>query len=394
MKVGIITPWFPTPEMPYGGVFVAQQASALQEAGHEVVVIHLEPMATGPMSAPEADMISQVFAAADAVTYPVPDLDDGVRVVRIPFISVDGSGFFSRAVAARGQLDRCWTQLNDDVNGFDILHAHVTMPAGYAAIDRGIPVVTTEHFSRIDQVLGQAEARREFIKVIESSRGLCVSGFLRDKIAGSLGSKQPRLEVVPNMVNFTDLDYASRETLGQRWLFIGSLNANKNVDLVIRSFAHFSATNPNATLKIVGGGELQDDLAAAANRLGIKESVTFLGPVSRAEAAAEIRKADLLCHLSLFETFGLTCVEAIASGAPVVSLANGGAESAWGAIENSCGRILSPALDETAIAAEVERLAASRNALDLEAAAQWVREQYAPPVISARLTKIYEEWAS
>ena len=196
------------------------------------------------------------------------------------------------------------------------------------------------------------------------------------------------------MVNFTDLDYASRETLGQRWLFIGSLNANKNVDLVIRSFAHFSATNPNATLKIVGGGELQDDLAAAANRLGIKESVTFLGPVSRAEAAAEIRKADLLCHLSLFETFGLTCVEAIASGAPVVSLANGGAESAWGAIENSCGRILSPALDETAIAAEVERLAASRNALDLEAAAQWVREQYAPPVISARLTKIYEEWAS
>ena len=82
MKVGIITPWFPTPEMPYGGVFVAQQASALQEAGHEVVVIHLEPMATGPMSAPEADMISQVFAAADAVTHPVPELGDSVRVVR------------------------------------------------------------------------------------------------------------------------------------------------------------------------------------------------------------------------------------------------------------------------------------------------------------------------
>ena len=81
-------------------------------------------------------------------------------------------------------------------------------------------------------------------------------------------------------------------------------------------------------------------------------------------------------------------------GAPVISLANGGAESAWGAIENSCGRILSPALGETEIAAEVERLAASRNTLDLEAAAQWVREQYAPPVISARLTKIYEELAS
>ena len=193
------------------------------------------------------------------------------------------------------------------------------------------------------------------------------------------------------MVDFTDLDYAPRQTLGQRWVYVGSLNARKNVELLICSFAHFRATNPEATLTVVGGGELQDHLVATADRLEVAEDVTFLGSQPRDRAAAEIRRADLLCHLSSLETFGLTCVEAIASGAPVISLANGGAESAWGAIEHSCGRILSPHLDEAAIAAEVERLADRRHELDLEAASQWVRERYAPSVISARLTEIYQE---
>ena len=99
----------------------------------------------------------------------------------------------------------------------------------------------------------------------------------------------------------------------------------QNVDLVIRSFAHFSATNPNATLKIVGGGELQDDLPRQS--ASIKESVTFLGPVSRVEAAAEIRKADLLATYHFRDV--RVNPEAIVPGAPV-GPANGGAESAQG----------------------------------------------------------------
>jgi glycogen(starch) synthase len=375
-------------------VFVVQQASALRQAGHEVAVIHLDALPSPRVPAKQADTIARVFAAADAVAYPVPGLDAGVQVVRVPFMSGDAVGFQARAVTAREQLDRCWTHLNDDAGGFDILHAHVTMPAGYAAIGRGVPVVATEHFTGVDRVLAQAAAREAFLEVVESSRVLCVSGFLRNNITRALGGEQPELGVVPNMVDFTDLDYVPRQTLGQRWVYVGSLTARKNVDLLVRSFAHFRATNPEATLTIVGGGELQDDLAATADRLGVAEDVAFLGSQSRAQAAAEIRRADLLCHLSSLETFGLTCVEAIASGAPVVSLANGGAESSWGAIEHSCGRILSPYLDEVAIATEVERLADRSDALDLETASQWVREQYAPSVISARLTEIYEELTS
>ena len=391
MKVGIITPWFPTPETPYGGVFVAQQASALRQVGHEVTVVHLDAVTSPPMPDQQADTIARAFATADAVAYPVPGLDDGVRVVRVPFMSPSRAGFHARALAAREQLDRCWPQLHDDAGGFDILHAHVTMPAGYAAIRRGVPVVTTEHFTGVDRVLAQAAARQAFVDVVDSSRALCVSSFLRRAITRAIGGERVEVEVVPNMVDFTDLDYAPRQTLGQRWVYVGSLNARKNVDLLICSFAHFRATNPEATLTVVGGGELQDHLVATADRLEVAEDVTFLGSQPRDRAAAEIRRADLLCHLSSLETFGLTCVEAIASGAPVISLANGGAESAWGAIEHSCGRILSPHLDEAAIAAEVERLADRRHELDLEAASQWVRERYAPSVISARLTEIYQE---
>lgn len=394
MKVGIITPWFPTPETPYGGVFVAQQASALQQAGHEVTVVHLEALASPPMPDQQANTIARVFAAADAVAYPVPGLEDGVRVVRVPFMSASGAGFQARALAAREQLDRCWTQLHHDAGSFDILHAHVTLPAGYAAIGRGVPVVTTEHYTGVERVLAQAPARKAFLEVVDSSRMLCVSGFLRRTIIQAIGGARVDLEVVPNMVDFTDLDYEPRQTLGQSWVYVGSLNARKNVDLLIRSFAHFRATNPEATLTIVGGGELQDELASTADRLDVAGHVTFLGSRSRAEAANEIRRADLLCHLSSLETFGLTCIEAIGSGAAVVSRANGGAESAWGAIENSCGRILSPHLDEIAIAAEVERLADRRHNLDLKAASQWVREQYGPSVISAHLTDIYEELAA
>ena len=49
-----------------------------------------------------------------------------------------------------------------------------------------VSLSTTEHFSRIDLVLGKP--RPDGVHMVHRVIGLCVSGFLRDKIAGSLGS--------------------------------------------------------------------------------------------------------------------------------------------------------------------------------------------------------------
>lgn len=393
MRLGIITPWFPTPEAPYGGIFVAQQAAALAAAGQDVTVLHLDAISTMRLEPAQKARIEEVLATAHCMPVTVPGIHAGISVIRVPFISEDGVGFLARADSARAQLDRAWPHLQE-LGGFDLLHAHVALPSGHAAMGRGLPVVTTEHYSGIDRIIKQGAAREALVGVIEGSRFLCVSDFLRSRMVALLEDTGLRIDVLPNMVDFDGLDYSPRSSIAERWLYVGSLKPGKNVALALRTFARFRESRPEVTLTVVGDGPLRESLHKLAHELGISDATTFTGALPRANAAAHMQQADLLIHLSEFETFGLTCVEAIGSGAPVVSMANGGAECAWGDIEGAAGRILSPYIGDQAIAREISRLATNADQLDLETAASWVREQYNPAAIAKRLTSIYEELVS
>jgi glycosyltransferase involved in cell wall biosynthesis len=108
---------------------------------------------------------------------------------------------------------------------------------------------------------------------------------------------------------------------------------------------------------IVGGAQRPEELAyvgtlrAAADRLGVADRVRLLG--ERRDVGQLLAAADIHCQANLSpEPFGITFIEALAAGLPVVTAAMGGALEI---VDDSCG-ILVPPDDVVALAAALRRL--------------------------------------
>jgi Glycosyltransferase len=109
-------------------------------------------------------------------------------------------------------------------------------------------------------------------------------------------------------------------------LSVGKLVAWKNVDRLINITSLLKKRIPSVCLLVVGGGPCMDSLrkqAAAANLLE-NNDVVFAGYVSHNDIFAYYNKADLLVLLEKNASFGLSLIEANATGLPVIAYKGGG----------------------------------------------------------------------
>lgn len=97
----------------------------------------------------------------------------------------------------------------------------------------------------------------------------------------------------------------------------GRLVKVKGYDRLLDAFAKVVEKHPEWKLRIYGSGTHADRLSRQARRLGLHNNVAFMGPTTDIEG--ELAKASLHVITSRFEGFGMTIVEALAAGVPVVS---------------------------------------------------------------------------
>jgi mannosylfructose-phosphate synthase len=131
----------------------------------------------------------------------------------------------------------------------------------------------------------------------------------------------------------------SRELLRRKFGFqgkvilaLGRIARNKGYDLLLQAFAHVAAREPEARLHLAIGGQrlqpaeqaLLEDWRRLAAELGVGERVSFSGFVPDEEMADLYRAADVFVLSSRYEPFGMTAVEAMACGTPVVVTTHGG----------------------------------------------------------------------
>jgi glycosyltransferase involved in cell wall biosynthesis len=132
-----------------------------------------------------------------------------------------------------------------------------------------------------------------------------------------------RLKVIPNGVHIDRVDHAKpsarlrqNPTDGLQILSVGALRPLKNHCTVIRGFA--DANLENATLTIIGGGDLKEDLELEAKRLGIEKNVRLLGILSRDETLAHMWSSDVFVSMSYCEGLPVAVMEAMAASRPVL----------------------------------------------------------------------------
>ncbi|GAA3891033.1 glycosyltransferase family 4 protein [Streptomyces sedi] len=124
-----------------------------------------------------------------------------------------------------------------------------------------------------------------------------------------------RVEALPNSVPPPALPPA--DPSAKIVVAAGRLVRVKRYDLLIRSFARVAAERPDWQLRIYGKGEERDRLRALINELGLYNNVFLMGAAPAMEA--EWVKGSIGASTSSFEPFGMTLVEAMRCGLPVVS---------------------------------------------------------------------------
>ena len=213
--------------------------------------------------------------------------------------------------------------------GFDLLRVHSLRYIGPAALwarrrfRLNVPVVAHHHHldpSPLNPLIEKA--------VVEASDRVVVgSEFARRQLRQELSARTDHVAVIYYGVDATFVPMPRPPDLVERYglrerpvvLFFGGLKPRKNLFLLLDIWRSVVATHTDARLVVAGGGPLLEPLRRRAERLGLRDTVVFTGYVPEATKAAHFNLADIFLFPSAMEGFGLTVVEAMSAGLPVVT---------------------------------------------------------------------------
>jgi glycosyltransferase involved in cell wall biosynthesis len=104
-------------------------------------------------------------------------------------------------------------------------------------------------------------------------------------------------------------------------LYLGTLEPRKNVDGLIRAYAHWRGREPDAPPLIVAGGKgwYYNKIFELVASLNLAKAIHFPGYISQEELPLWYNAASLFVYPSFFEGFGLPVLEAMACGTPVIT---------------------------------------------------------------------------
>lgn len=102
-------------------------------------------------------------------------------------------------------------------------------------------------------------------------------------------------------------------------LAVGKISPRKNLGIIINALAKLKHKIPHHLVTVGGDGWDCQEVKKMAVASGIQDRIHFLGYVNDSDLKLLYRKAHALVYPSLFEGFGLTILEAMASGCPVIT---------------------------------------------------------------------------
>ena len=282
---------------------------------------------------------------------------------------------------------------------YDVVHAHLYRSQIYgrpaAWLARTPVIVSTEHSigeTHLERRRMTAGVRALYLSSERMSAAtIAVSAAVRERLE-NWGVAADRITVIPNGLDLERVTFDKEAREASRAEFgigpddyvlgaLGRLDPNKQFDLVIEAAAPL--LDSGTKLLIVGKGDERAHLEKVARANGVAGQVVFAG--ERHDVAAMLSAIDLFVASSRQETFGLSVLEALGNGAPV--------------LYTTC-----PALDgldvpqARQVPSTVEGMRAAMAA-ELQAgprpreAAEKVIQEYGIGAVTARIDSLYEELA-
>lgn len=203
------------------------------------------------------------------------------------------------------------------IKGFDIVHVHLVHSlyiCSLAARGLKIKLVYTEH-STSNNRRGKA-----YVRPIEKyiygryDRLISISKQTQDALQAWLQSEDDRFVVINNGVDTKAFANIHKVVIPKSIIMVSRFASSKDQETVIRAMKEL---DDDVTLRFVGDGENLEHCKKVANDIGLGRRVQFLG--ARSDVANLIAESYIGIQSSNWEGFGLTAVEMMACGKPVIA---------------------------------------------------------------------------
>ncbi len=379
MRIVVIPSWYPTTEVPYAGSFVRSAAKAVAEAGHEVTVLF-----------PELRSLRE-WRPGSGSGEMVEEDDEALKIWRWR-----GFRWWPRerhgSIAFSSAVRKLFCEYVAEKGPPDLVHAHVVLPAGYAAYKLasvwGVPIVLTEHAGPFSMMVETAWQRWQVRRAWEAAGAItAVSPALAANMRDA-GLRRD-VDIVPNTLDriFLEPPEPARRAAGVRFLTIAAMRPGKGLEDVIEAFARIARGLPDATLTVAGDGPIRGKLGAMAAELGVADRVRLPGELAGHRAVRNtLIESDVFVLASHAETFGVTLIEALACGRPVIATRCGGPESIVGAGDG----LLVDVGDVGGLSDAMRRLAGETGRYEPRALAERCWARFGPSVVARQYVAIYE----
>jgi glycosyltransferase involved in cell wall biosynthesis len=329
LKVAYILRHIPVPSE----TFVINEIIALQELGVEIYPVSLLP----------AQECHELLMSK--IEKPVLDLSDKKlegKAASSPFYQSAADLANENGISSNLAWQAALVADDLKEKGIDHIHAHFVTESALVAMLAskltGIPFSVTAHAydifraSNPNTIKDDSPERRLRLLLANSNRVFTISDFNKNYIL----SKTDRLftekiKVIPCGIDPDNFEFVRR---GQpeviTLLSVGRFVEKKGFEYLLRSFKSASDVLENIRLRLIGEGQLKDQVQNLAKELGIEDKTTFLGAVSSDVVLEEMKRADIFALHSVtgsdgdMEGIPVSIMEASATGLPVISTMHSG----------------------------------------------------------------------
>lgn len=356
LRVGYVVKRYPR----YSETFIVTEILAHEETGLDIEIFSLYP----PVDTHFQDVLARVRAP---LTYLPPAEGKFSRFWEaLQEAAGHAPGLWSCLESARGEAARTVFQavlLAGEARrrGIRHLHAHFatepTSVARLAARFAGLSYSFTAHAKDIFHESVRPEEMER--KLADAAFVVTVSDYNVEHLREKYGAAAARVRRIYNGLELERFPYQAPQDRGPGILFVGRLVEKKGLPDLLDACALLSGRGVRFECGIVGGGEVEADLRARIDRLGLGGCVQLLGPRPQGEVIRRIREAAAVAVPCVIGEDGnrdglpTVLLEAMALGTPCVSTDVTGIPEL---LRDGETGLLVPQRDPAALAAALERL--------------------------------------
>lgn len=200
---------------------------------------------------------------------------------------------------------------------YDLVHAHLFPTLYWASLaSRGLKVkfVYTEHST------SNSRRNKWYFRPVERfmygryDRIISISQQTQDALTSWLGQHDERFVVINNGVYIKKFASVEVPVIPKSLIMVSRFSSSKDQETVIRAMEHI---DKEAVIRFVGDGENRRRCEELAQELGVADRIEFLG--SRSDVPELVSSSYIGIQSSNWEGFGLTAVEIMSAGKPIIA---------------------------------------------------------------------------